>query len=616
MKKINNKLLFLSIVQLGIAGCSSVKNREPSGKIDAQSAKFNLVVDQKISAVDYSFSLLNFDDLQKSKVSFQTLNFKSQKDHEILNAWISQLPAYIDSLDDDLDFSYQKEPISVKKSDFTQLKNALDLLAINKDSEELTLKKQLEVISSFNNNFKRAFEMKLEILAFPVEIVKRLSPFRIKNGEDDSDLKVKNSSFWTDRSNEKINMATGQSTMDLSPFKTTVCDYSGAKTGRGTHLGFKIKCFDKKFKVKMGEVETGPFNTRLYYRLGFNVPAINYLPGLKVRYNSKIFTELYAGKNQYLDVTLAKARVKEISVSRKGKMLEKIAYAVLKNGDKMSSKDFFQKLHPVCDDELNRCQFDDKKFDPSIERDVDYLVFNPVAVAEDAPEKEFGSWDYDDLDHKERTELRSLVLLGAWTGNYDLRRDNTKLQWNSKTGEIRHFISDCGTAFSNQSLPGKPFHINKMKWEVSDRIDTVTTDDITGEESIDSDYQIHFLPLMDHKVFKNLTLPEARWMVRLIAGVSESELTEALIASGFSMSEMLLAREKLISIQKNYIETFKLQKEFPALMNRTINKKMNYQSNLETSTLVLPNGHSYEVEERDHKIVNGKLITSSNDSDD
>ena len=121
---------------------------------------------------------------------------------------------------------------------------------------------------------------------------------------------------------------------------------------------------------------------------------------------------------------------------------------------------------------------------------------------------------------------------------------------------------------------------------------------------------------MDHKVFKNLTLPEARWMVRLIAGVSESELTEALIASGFSMSEMLLAREKLISIQKNYIETFKLQKEFPALMNRTINKKMNYQSNLETSTLVLPNGHSYEVEERDHKIVNGKLITSSNDSDD
>lgn len=600
MKYSNVKYIYFGFISLFLISCSVLQSRLPSGNRDENNVTFNLFNNSALLNKNYSFSLLNLNNLRKSMISFDEYKIKSPITQEVTQNWIQSLDSFYDTLNGDVDFSANKLHVTVKKSEFKKLKQVLGLIAASGEPAEAILRKQVEVISSFNNNFRDPIEDRYEILTIPFKMIAKITPYTVNNSKDNTALKVENSSFWTDRTQTKIDMTRGPSEFDVSSIQNEVCQYAGPKKGYGIHLGFKVECLDKKFKVKFDEVYTATFNSKIYHRLGYNVPAIHYSKSIRVKYDARIFTELFAGKTQYARVTLLGREVHAAPIKRRGDIRMRVAYAVLKDGNKITTDEFFKKLLPSCGDSAMSCAIDLGVLNPRIDQEVDYLVFNNVAMIEDTSDFEFGSWAYDELDHQSRTEVRALALVGAWTGNYDLRKDNNKLQWSSKRNTIRHFISDPGSGF------GKEF--SSSKWTVIDEVKTEDEEQsIASIQQQMSYYAINFRLNIDHNAFSKLTLQEARWMVRIIAGVSEDELTEVLISSGYSMSEMLLAREKFISLQKNMIEVFKLEDEFPELMARVIDKKMNYQADSEFTTIVLKNGHVYSVDEKNQKIINGVL---------
>lgn len=140
-----------------------------------------------------------------------------------------------------------------------------------------------------------------------------------------------------------------------------------------------------------------------------------------------------------------------------------------------------------------------------------------------------------------------------------------------------------------------------MKWTVS-----AETRTMEGDTEVPSVY-VAFRSLEDPVVFRNLSYAEGQWIARQIASISEDEISEALAASGLSAAELLLAREKLVSIQQNYIQTFGLKKEFSQRL-RKINKHLNFDPTHDQVIVHLHNGNQFRLETRNVGLKNGGLV--------
>ena len=280
---------------------------------------------------------------------------------------------------------------------------------------------------------------------------------------------------------------------------------------------------------------------------------------------------------------------------------------MLKDGQKIDTDTFFQNLLPNCGAENAGCHLNDSLYDSQYEQKVDHVVFSNIAIVEETGDHEFGAWAFDELDHKDRTEVRALVLVGAFTGNHDLRKDNNKLLWQAKNFEIKHYITDPGSGYG-RAIPFSSFNLNDMKWEIMK--EQVTRQPVGPDKTSIERRSIvinGYKPSVDHDVFSKLTLSEAKWMGRQILGISEDELTIALAASGFSAAELLLAREKLVSMQKNIADTLELSDEFPLLNQRKIDRKISYEPTGQSLELILSTGQKISVPEKGFKLLNGTL---------
>lgn len=605
MIQINNKFV-LSIFAASIVAltaCVSNKQRNPSGAKSATEISFSLFTANAPAGTHFRYELINLFDLQNSKVNFARQDISLSDSQKNFNDWLQQLKSYNANSPTDLNFTFNKLPISVKNSDFKRLERALDLLSKSNETPDLIYRKQVELVSAFNQNFKEPLELDLEITTIPFQFLKRISGFYIKNKKADPSFNVENSSFWTDRSKSSVDMSRGPSELNLAPFAEAVCEYSGPKKGFGIHQGLKAKCLNRKFKVKLGEEKSAPLNSRIYHRLGYNVPAIHNVKSLKMAYNRKIFTEISSSKQQHLHFKLLGKEVKNIPVRKQNHFKEYVSHAVLKNGESLKAADFFGRLLPHCPT-AESCHLSDANYDQNFENEINYIVFQHIAIVEETNDHDFGKWAFDELDHSSRPEVKALVLVGAITGNHDLRKDNNELIWSAKNFEIKHIISDPGSGYGS-GMPFAGFNINEMRWHIMKENQPSAGD---AQQNAQTQVLIDgYKPNASHKAFSKLNYNEAVWIGRQIAGISEDELTEAMAASGLSMAELLLAREKFISMQQNIVDVLDLEDEFVELMKRPINKKISHQPTGKPQVIKLKNGKEVAVEDDNEKLESGKL---------
>lgn len=546
----------LLISFLILSSCIS-KNRSPSSLARQGDASFDLINSNNLLKHEYNFELISLYDLSKNQIIFKNYSISSSESKKAMSDWQSQLRDFISIAQTEQLLKIPGRTVLVKLTDLNRLERALDFAA-NGSTPEEALRKQAEIVTAFNENLKPSSFGSFSS-TIPFEI--------IKNNPDVSPLG--SSSFWTNSVLRKIDHRNFLGDSDLSLIFKNSCKVEPNET-------IRINCLNRKYKLwPQLKAKVAAMNSLLYHRLGYNVNLSFYVPEVKITY----------------DRNLLKAK----------DFFNFTGFAQLKSGENIDLKDFKSKLVPYCKTQDYRCFSNSALYNTDFEDRVAYIILPEVAATEDTGSHEFGYWRYDSLDHSQRPEVQALLLIGAFTGNGELQKENNKLIW-TRNFEIRHQITNVSGGFSRLRT-GSAFDLNNMLWTIMKEKQRASGESILVIDG----YQ----PNVKRSVFVGTEFSQVYRAAKLIAEISEDELTAGLALSGFSAAELLLAREKLISIQKNIIETVNLTSEFPELTARKINRHIEYKLQGRNLALPLKNGRTIQVPEKNLILKNGILKQSS-----
>jgi len=252
---------------------------------------------------------------------------------------------------------------------------------------------------------------------------------------------------------------------------------------------------------------------------------------------------------------------------------------------------------------------DPSNYRSEIEGQIEYLVTVPANVQPEQPGlNSIGPWDFGQLDHVDRRELRGAGLLAAWLGWFDTRFDNTRLRiaHRGDITELVHYFSDLGGVlgqtsgllFSRGELP------NAFPW-------TFTRPPLwQGPQHMARPLRLTgYKPVASTPPFDAMTLDDARWMGRLIAQLTPEQILQALIASGFDSGEVRLYSEKLISRRDQMICDLGLANEIPLLRPSGFNRTFSYAPMTDGPVVITVPGKGHvQAPFGSHKVVRGKLV--------
>jgi len=166
-------------------------------------------------------------------------------------------------------------------------------------------------------------------------------------------------------------------------------------------------------------------------------------------------------------------------------------------------------------------------------------------------------------------------LLGAWVGWFDSRFENTRLKIvrDQGTNELRHYLTDLGGGLGKAKgvLSRHCECPNDFGWRFTRPPKPQGKGKMTVPFKI-LDYQ----PIEDTEAFRQMTYDDARWMARLIAQLTEAQIVQALVASGFDATEVKIYTEKLVSRRDWMIRDLGLAHEIPPLRARTVDASFSF----------------------------------------
>ena len=368
----------------------------------------------------------------------------------------------------------------------------------------------------------------------------------------------------------------------------TICAYDEPKTSYGTTPGLTMKCGAQTIKVKFGEHEnqkrdTEVALTRLFDALGYHVEPNDYAPRIRIRYERRLLLEFNSRKS--LDITytiFGFIPVAHQIVQKPQDPFRYIRSAVMKDGTVLSPEDLARAL--IRPEILARSARASKKHPngtsaehyrqdaTAFERGLDHLVLVEANVqSRGAGGHNIGPWSWDRLGHSERREVRGVALLFAWTNCFDVRWDNNRLK---RDGDgIRHVISDLGNGLGradNYKVDAQGL-VNDFPWTFTEP----PVVDRRGRER-KSFRIVSYQPVFGNHAFRDMTVDDMRWMARLIAQLTESQIQQALIAAGYTSAEVRLYAEKLVGRRDRMIQDLGLAKEIPLLRPRGVERALNY----------------------------------------
>lgn len=452
-----------------------------------------------------------------------------------------------------------------------------------------------EAATAIQNNFKNPFDTNYQIFELPVVATKYLSVHQAEKTrapEKDSHVDPPPSSFWKPQELTGLDLYHGFHRTQKSSIENQICDYEKAKKGWGVHAGFHISCNGKSYKLKFGnETYSGPFNTRIYWALGYNVLSIDSVLSPKIRYQRSLLTEFNLRKFQNFKVKVGPLKVYELDRSGYQDPFAFMSTVRLKNGFFITPAQFKERLFK--NPHLPKPELVAGNFIEIFEEQVDHILFQTASISEKKKIVEVGPWDYESLDHPLRRELRGLQILAAWVGNFDMRWENTRLVLEKTDDEsdnqFRHYLMDVGSGLGKSTaLKRTGSYINDMAWKVTSRQDMSTEFEETRYEVL-IDGLLHIQP---NTSFQKMTFEDGQWMVRRLARLSDEQILQALAGTPMSAAEARLAYEKLLSRRNQMIHDFELDQELSWAL-RKVNKKLDFTPSEAPLKLRLKDGNEY-----------------------
>ncbi|MCP5052748.1 MAG: hypothetical protein GY940_36610, partial [bacterium] len=158
-----------------------------------------------------------------------------------------------------------------------------------------------------------------------------------------------------------------------------------------------------------------------------------------------------------------------------------------------------------------------------------------------------GPWAYGGNGNGGLREVRATLLFNMWVSNLDLKEsENNKLILRKIRGEYKFFHTqhDMGFSFGKTYMerPGS------FLWDLVKK----KTDDYI---------HMNFNCLVDNSLFRYVTYADGRWMARLIARLTRSQITDAVALGGWPAPLQQLLVEKLIARRNQLVKAFDLPGE-------------------------------------------------------
>ena len=464
----------------------------------------------------------------------------------------------------------------------------------NSEPAERTLRiQQLFEIAAAIENFKKpAAPVQVDFVQAPLllwkyfraPIAKGSAPARnlprAESALDLSQVQPPNSSFWTQPERvETDDLYLGFGRPEPPAFEATVWEYSGPKTGFGTSPGFEVHSGRLKLKVKFAETHSEPFAARIFSSLGYHVEPTDHVPYLQIRYDRRLFLEFDVRREVCTRVTTFLIPSATIRIQKRFDPFACISAAVLRDGRRITSAELKKLL--LRESTLEHPEAIPGNFNAEMERSIDYLLTVPANVHSDARRAQsVGVWDFGQLDHADRRELRGLGILAGWLGWFDCRPLNTRLEMVGTEGDprLRHAITDLGSCLGDASaLFSRHCELpNEFPWTFT------LPRKVQGQGRMTVPFRlIGFRPIEAPEAFTRMTRDDARWMGRWIGRLTKDQLGQALIAAGFDSSEARLYCEKLVHRRDRLILDLDLESEVPLLREAGTDRGFSYNPSVD-----------------------------------
>jgi hypothetical protein len=393
------------------------------------------------------------------------------------------------------------------------------------------------------------------------------------------------STFWSrPKSIPKEDLFAGFDRATIPGLENQTWSYAGPKTSYGGCPGFEAQSGATKIKVKFAETTSEPFTARIFWALGYHVEPTDYIHSLKLRYDRRFFREFHLRKDVQMKVRALFIPVYTVNLQERHDPFDYIVEAVLKSGERVPGCELKARLLRIPEAKEEHLEDFPENFRPEFEAQIAYLVTTPANVQiREEHTKSIGPWDFHSLDHAARRELRALGLLGAWVGWFDSRFENTRLkivrQSRTDAGdaaslpELRHYLTDLGGGLGKAKgvLSRHCECPNDFGWRFTRPPKTQGKTKMTIPFKI-VDYQ----PIEDTEAFRQMTYDDARWMARLIAQLTEAQIVQALVASGFDATEVKIYTEKLVNRRDWMIRDLGLADEIPPLRATRVNESFSF----------------------------------------
>jgi hypothetical protein len=423
----------------------------------------------------------------------------------------------------------------------------------------------VETVFAVNNNDRPTIPPHFDAIMTPLALFQLFRPVGIGNkpaanlqSGPSADLSRRDplpSSFWSPPAEIAAeNLYDGFGRPGLPRMDEQVCRYAAPKETTGMNPGYEVECAGERVKLKFGEVSSEPLVTRMFWALGFHADPTDYAAAAKVAYDRRIFTEFNSRQPVRITFTvLWFIPVYSMNLQPHKDPFDYIAAAVLRDGRRWSGP------------ELKRHLMSGTNFQPAIEAQLDCIVTTPANVQVKDPEvKSIGPWDYGQLDHANRREVRGAGLLAAWLGFFDTRFDNTKLRrvGSRKHPRLAHYFSDLGGGLGKTQglLAWHGEDVAAFPWSFTE------PPQVNGKGRVTRSWRIvGYKPVVRTPAFAAMTFDDARWMARLIGQLRPAQITQALTASGYHDDAVHLYARKLISRRNKMMADLGLSAEFPPL---------------------------------------------------
>ena len=358
----------------------------------------------------------------------------------------------------------------------------------------------------------------------------------IEPGSSDlSAIDPEKSSYWQrPAAIPKIDLYAGFGRSELPRFDSYIWDYAGAKKG-GRNPGCDLASGSERIQVKFAEMHSEPFISRIFHALGYNVDPSDFVSQLRIRYDRRWFTEFNMRPEIKMKIGVFFIPIYTFHFEEIFDPFLFVDHAVMKDGRNVAGVDLKKML--LRKPERKNANSIAENFRTEVESQIEFLVTTSANVQTDrAGSRNIGPWDFSGLGREHLREVRGAGVLAAWLGWWDTRFDNTRLRVvkTSAGEELQHFFSDLGNGLGRSS--GTFWHSseepNDFTWSFTAGRPVRRNGKAAWRFEIKD-----FEPLTETRAFKEITLDDARWMARLVAQLSEEQITGALIASGFGSAK-------------------------------------------------------------------------------